>query len=117
MKVRAIYEFDADVDDFSEEFVDVKELAEDLTRREIENLLHNKEISASDFTYVIEEENHASCPFTDEELYILSDAMLALIRNTNHALKCIYDKHSIATLTATKTNYQELSQKVCSMLR
>ena len=55
MKVKAIWEFEVDTEDFSEEFVDVKGLAKDLTQREMENLLQNNKISAQDFTYEVEE--------------------------------------------------------------
>ena len=56
MKVKAIWEFEVDTEDFMEEFVNIKELAKDLTQREMENLLHNQEISAEDFSYEIESE-------------------------------------------------------------
>ena len=56
MKVKAIWEFEVDTEDFSDEFVDVKRLAKDLTQREMENLLHNQEISAEDFSYEVESE-------------------------------------------------------------
>ena len=55
MKVKAIWEFEVDTEDFLEEFVDIKGLAKDLTQREMENLLQNNEISAQDFTYEVEE--------------------------------------------------------------
>lgn len=56
MKVKAIWEFEVDTEDFMEEFVNIKELAKDLTQREMENLLHNQEISAEDFSYEVESE-------------------------------------------------------------
>lgn len=56
MKVKAIWEFEVDTEDFMEEFVNIKELAKDLTQREMENLLKNQEISAEDFSYEIESE-------------------------------------------------------------
>ena len=56
MLVKAVWEFKVDADDFSEEFVDVKELAKDLTQREMENLLQNQKISAEDFSYEVESE-------------------------------------------------------------
>lgn len=64
MKVKAIWEFEVDTEDFSEEFVDVKGLAKDLTQREMENLLQNQEISAEDFSYELEAEKQ----FTDDEM-------------------------------------------------
>ena len=56
MKVKALWEFEVDTEDFMEEFVNIKELAKDLTQREMENLLHNQEISAEDFSYEVESE-------------------------------------------------------------
>ena len=56
MKVKAIWEFEVDTENFMEEFVNIKELAKDLTQREMENLLHNQEISAEDFSYEVESE-------------------------------------------------------------
>ena len=54
--------------------------------------------------------------FTSEEMYILSDAMLELIRTTNNALKLVYDKDSIRALQTTVEKYQKLNEKVCRML-
>ena len=56
MKVKAIWEFEVDTEDLMEEFVNIKGLAKDLTQREMENLLHNQEISAEDFSYEVESE-------------------------------------------------------------
>lgn len=52
MRVRAIWEFEVDTEDLSEEFVDIKGLAKDLTQREMEYLLQNQEISAEEFTEI-----------------------------------------------------------------
>ena len=54
MKVKAIWEFEVDTEDFDEEFVDIKGLAKDLTQREMEYLLEHKEILADDFSYEVE---------------------------------------------------------------
>ena len=54
--------------------------------------------------------------FTSEEIYILSDAMLELIRTTNKALKLVYDNDSIKALQTTLEKYQRLNEKVCRML-
>ena len=54
--------------------------------------------------------------FTSEEMYILSDAMLELIRTTNKALKLVYDNDSIKALQTTLEKYQRLNEKVCRML-
>ena len=54
--------------------------------------------------------------FTSEEMYILSDAMLELIRTTNNALKLVYDNDSIKALQTTLEKYQRVNEKVCRML-
>lgn len=51
MLVKAVWEFEVDIEDLDKKFVDVKELAKELTQREMENLLQNNEISAEDFSY------------------------------------------------------------------
>ena len=55
--------------------------------------------------------------FTDEELYMLSDGVLALIRNTNEAMKLVSDGKSIEVLGDTLTKYRELNKKICDMLK
>ena len=54
--------------------------------------------------------------FTSEEMYILSDALLELIRTTNDALKLVYDKDSIKALQTTLKKYQKVNEKVSRML-
>lgn len=53
--------------------------------------------------------------FTDEELYMLSDGMLALIRNTNKAL-IVSDSKDIEALFETRQKYRDLNTKICKML-
>ena len=53
--------------------------------------------------------------FTDEELYMLSDGVLALIRNTNEAMKLVSDGKSIEILQETQKRYKELNAKICGM--
>ena len=55
--------------------------------------------------------------FTDEELYMLSDGVLALIRNTNEAMKLVSDGKSIEVLGDTLTKYRDLNKKICDMLK
>ena len=57
MKVKVIWEFEVDTEDFDEKHVDIKELAKDLTRREMVYLLQNQEMSAEDFIYEVESED------------------------------------------------------------
>ncbi len=54
MKVKAVWEFEADVEDLDGEFVDKGGLAKDLTRLELAVLLDKHDISADDFKYVVE---------------------------------------------------------------
>ena len=112
MKVKAIWEFEVDTEDFSGEFVDVKGLAKDLTQKEMENLLQNQEIAAEDFSYKLETEKQ----FTDDELYMLSDGILALIRSTNEALRLVCDSKSIEVLQESQKKYKDLNAKICGML-
>lgn len=56
MKVKAIWEFDVDIDGFDTRSVDIKGLAEDLTKREMEFLLQNRDLQADDFDYEVENE-------------------------------------------------------------
>lgn len=55
--------------------------------------------------------------FTDKELYILSDAMLCLIRQTNKNMKEVYDKESIEALENAVNQYRKLNTKVCMMVK
>ena len=54
--------------------------------------------------------------FTDDELYILSDGLLALIRNVNEASKFVCSSKSLDVLEKEYEKYKELNAKVCSML-
>ena len=65
-----------------------------------------------DLTYELEKEKR----FIDDELYMLSDGMLALIRNTNEALKLVYDGKSIEVLQESQNKYKDLNAKICGML-
>lgn len=56
MIVRAVYEFEVDVDELELKFVDIDGLAKELTRREIADLLKNRELTEDDFTYATENE-------------------------------------------------------------
>ena len=53
MKVRAVWEFEVDIEDLDEKFVDIKGLAQDLTQREMADMLQRQSISAEDFTYEV----------------------------------------------------------------
>lgn len=55
--------------------------------------------------------------FTDKELYIISDAMFCLIRQTNKAMKEVYDKKCIQTLENTINQYRKLDKKICMMIK
>ena len=55
--------------------------------------------------------------FTDDELYMLSDGVLALIRNANEAIKLVSDGKSIEVLEDILKKYRELNKKICDMLK
>lgn len=51
--VKAVWEFEVDVEGLDEKFVDIKGFAKDLTQGELKSLLQNQEISAEDFEYEV----------------------------------------------------------------
>lgn len=55
MKVKAIWEFETDMEDFDPKHVDIKGLAKDLTQRELDYLIKYGEIQADDFSYEVED--------------------------------------------------------------
>lgn len=55
MLVKCIWEFDADMDGFDPEFVNILGLAKDSAKRELAYLLEKNELTAEDFEYVVEE--------------------------------------------------------------
>lgn len=113
MLVKAVWEFEVDTEDFDGRFVDVKGLAKDLTKTEMENLLQNQEISSEDFSYEVEAEKQ----FTDDELYMLSDGVVALIKNTNEAIKLVSDGKSVEVLRGVLAKYRELNKKIWDVLK
>ena len=56
MLVKAIWEFEADVEEFDPKCIDIVGLAKDSAKREMRILLEKNELSADDFEYVVEEE-------------------------------------------------------------
>lgn len=113
IKVKATWEFEVDTEDFSEEFVDVKGLAKDLTQREMGNLLQNQEIAAEDFSYELETESQ----FTNDELNMLSEGVIVLIKNANEALTLVNDNKCIDALMELRQKYQILNAKICGMIK
>ena len=63
------------------------------------------------------ERNKTETQFTDDELYMLSDGMLALIRNINKAAKLVCDSKTLDTLEVELEKYRELNTKICKMLK
>ena len=55
MIVKAIWEFDADVEDFDPKFINIKGLAKDSAKRDLQDLIDRNILSADDFEYVVEE--------------------------------------------------------------
>lgn len=67
----------------------------------------------------IAEEMGVGSPFTDDELYSLSDGMLALIKNMNSTLGLMPESKSepILVLRELRTKYKELNDKICMMIK
>lgn len=55
--------------------------------------------------------------FTNDELRILSDGILSLVRNTNNAINLMTDKAVIKALEDLNGKYKELNCKVCMMIK
>lgn len=55
MRVKAIWEFDVDVEDIDPKFVDIKGFAEDSARMELKYLLKQGNIETDDFNYEVED--------------------------------------------------------------
>lgn len=55
--------------------------------------------------------------FTNEELRILSDGILSLVRNTNNAINLMTDKTVIKALEDLNGKYKELNCKVCMLIK
>jgi hypothetical protein len=55
MKVKAIWEFNADMEGFDPEFVNIKGLAKDSAKRDMQDLIDRNILSAEDFEYIVEE--------------------------------------------------------------
>ena len=55
MIVKAIWEFDADVEGFDPEFVNIKGLAKDSAKRDLQDLINRNILSAEGFEFVVEE--------------------------------------------------------------
>ena len=60
--------------------------------------------------------NKTEKQFTDDELYILSDGLLALIRNVNNASKLVCASKTLDAHEEEIKRYRELNTKICGML-
>lgn len=56
-----------------------------------------------------------SNPFTEDERYLLSEGMLALIRNMSDAIKLVSDVNVVNVMREKMKEYQELNAKICDM--
>lgn len=54
--------------------------------------------------------------FTDEELILLSDGILALVANAEEASRLVKDKGIQAMLSQKMQEYSDLEAKVCMMM-
>jgi len=55
--------------------------------------------------------------FTNEELHILSNAMINLIKSTNDSRALFYDEEIIDSLKKASSKYVHLNDKICRMMR
>ena len=109
LKVKAIWEFEVDTEDFSEEFVDIKGLAKDLTQREMENLLQNQEILAEDFSYELENEKQ----FTDDETQLIYAALMEYANKLYNIAKEVPNESEITNkLTDRAKQSWNLARKI-----
>lgn len=53
MKVRVMWEFDADVEEFDPKSVDICGLAKDLAKNELAHLIIHSELTVDDFEYSV----------------------------------------------------------------
>lgn len=53
MKVRAVWEFDADVDELDPKYVDIPGLAKELTEYELKHLLEHTLLTPDDFEFSV----------------------------------------------------------------
>ena len=53
--------------------------------------------------------------FSDEELKIMSDGILALIHNVNEAIRLTVDEKAKDALYEANRRYRELNSKICSL--
>lgn len=54
---------------------------------------------------------------SDEELYILSEGLLALIENINTARRLVPDRKSVSAMEDYATRVYLLNQKVCGVMK
>lgn len=77
MIVKAIWEFDADMEGFDPEFVNIKGLAKDSAKRELQYLIDHNELSADDFEYIVEND----VPAIRDNLLVTAGARVAYMHD------------------------------------
>ena len=60
--------------------------------------------------------NKTEKQFTDDELYILSDGLLALIRNVNNAARLVCNNKTLDAMDEELNTYRKLNEKICKMI-
>jgi hypothetical protein len=111
MKVKAIWEFDADVSDISSEYIDIEGWAKQLAKDELNNMLLNFELSGDDFQYEVVKESPEDEPAdkriretikrhykdTTDQLFLLREAFKESGFTDEEAFKLTenYVRHSI----------------------
>lgn len=98
MLVKASWEFDVDISDFDEKHVDIKGLAIDLTKREIEYNLSNNEFSAEDFKYEIIQDELKENNMEQIKLEMILDVdtkeNAEALKKLEHHAECLLDLDS-----------------------
>ena len=101
----------------AEYFVQEIDISDERFGNELINAIGYDEIYDYNNYYDDEAETETVKQFTDDEMYILSDGLLALIRSTSKALELTYNAESVEKMKAALEKYKELNTKVCGYIK
>ena len=71
----------------------------------------------NDYALDVYVDDQRNTEFTDDELYLLSEGLLALIGNTTKAMQYTYDRTALEALNVAMNKYSALNSKVCGMMK
>lgn len=63
------------------------------------------------------EEKMVECNFTEQEIKMLSDAVLMQIKDLGQAMKLTYDYACLQAIKQASERYGELNSKLCEVLK